>query len=656
MTTPGSTLPHTDVEQLKLFANKIGDSLIWENKQDGPSHNPVFTFWARIGERTFPHGQGKTKKEAKYNAAKMALEILGSQNVDMPHGTTTPLTSPAGMGNYISKLNEYGQKNSKHVEYITKQLDTGLDHVQKFSSGVVIDKKIYPIGYGKSKQDAKGEGARLALEEIYHSPSLCKDLSNLDIEKDEEFKSISEDSVGQDSQSSKEDQTDENGRMSEDSTFTCMDGASGHTSSGMQNPVGALNEYCQKTKLSCYVEEVNKRGLAHSPEFTLQYVVEGKKFPSASAENKQKARRKAAILALKELKQTQDELGRVSSDGLFLRRSSELSSGSSFIIFEGTKPLTNAEPTGGTKSKRRLAPTFNATDTENSLTSSQSKNDKKDEDMEMIATGFSDFKYIGEGSFGCVYKAKNIVDKKYYAIKEVLLKNEKTTREAQSLAKVEHKNIVRYHHSWIGKSFNVSSQNRDRIEQSLFIQMELYEKNLKEWLMDSANSKPDQKKVALSIFNQLLDGVIYIHQNKMIHRDLKPANIFLKENGIVKIGDFGLVITMNDQDSLTRGTGTPVYMSPEQLKLEKYNHKVDIFALGLIFFELLWIQIGTVMERAEKWREIRTGNFPRAFDRNYTIQSPLIRKMLSEAASERPEAKDIKLRLESNEIQESKTV
>ncbi|XP_072354589.1 interferon-induced, double-stranded RNA-activated protein kinase-like isoform X2 [Scyliorhinus torazame] len=626
MATSGSPLYHTDVEQLQLFANKIDKSLTWESKQDGPSHNPVFTFWARIGERTFPQGQGKTKREAKYNAAKMALKVLNSQNVDMPHGTTTPSTSPAGMGNYISKLNEYGQKSDKHVEYIIKQLDTGLDHVQKFSSIVVIDKKAYPIGYGKSKQDAKREAARLACEEIYHIPSLCKDMANINVEKDEEFKSFSEDSGGQNTQSSKEDQADENGRRIEDFTATCMDGGSADTNSGMLNPVGALNEYCQKRKLTCYVEEVKKRGLAHSPEFTLQYVIDGKKFPNASAENKQKARRKAAILALKELKiswQTQDELGRVSSDGLSLRRSSEHSNGSSFIIFKHTNSITNG-----------------------------SNSNIQDQDMEMI-TGFSDFELIGKGGFGSVYKAKNVVDKKYYAIKEVGLKNEKTTREAQSLAKMEHKNIVRYHHAWIGKSFKVSS---DRIEQSLFIQMELYEKNLKEWVTDLANSKPDQKEVALSIFSQLLDGVVYIHQNRMIHRDLKPANIFLKECGIVKIGDFGLVTTLDDQDSLTRNTGTHVYMSPEQLKLEKYNHKVDIFALGLIFFELLWIQIGTVMEKTEKWREIRTGNFPQGFDNNYNFQSFLIRKMLSEAASERPEAKEIKWKLESNEIQESKTI
>ncbi|XP_043536552.1 interferon-induced, double-stranded RNA-activated protein kinase-like [Chiloscyllium plagiosum] len=175
--------------------------------------------------------------------------------------------------------------------------------------------------------------------------------------------------------------------------------------------------------------------------------------------------------------------------------------------------------------------------------------------------------------------------------------------------------------------------------------MELYEKNLKEWILEYQKNESTQNGVIMNIIHQLLDGVIYIHQNKMIHRDLKPANIFLKGE-IIKIGDFGLVTTMNEQESLTRHVGTPLYMSPEQLSGEDYNHKVDIYALGLIFFELLFMCHGTAMEKSKIWNDVRKGSFPSCCLKDPEVKISIIQKMLSQAASERPEANEVKENLE----------
>jgi translation initiation factor 2-alpha kinase 3 len=104
----------------------------------------------------------------------------------------------------------------------------------------------------------------------------------------------------------------------------------------------------------------------------------------------------------------------------------------------------------------------------------------------------------------------------------------------------------------------------------------------------------------------------------LIHRDLKPSNIFFAPDGAIKIGDFGLVTAMAEEASYspmspernvvcgggfspfqrthTDQVGTQLYMSPEQIEGQPYNHKVDIYSLGLILVELLW-PLSTQMEQ-----------------------------------------------------------
>ncbi|GCC17119.1 hypothetical protein chiPu_0017455 [Chiloscyllium punctatum] len=518
------------VEQLQLHANKIGKTLKWECKQFGPPHDIVFIFNAMIDEETFPEAKGKTKKEAKHNAAKLALEKL---NIDLTDGGSFRI-SPASMGNYISKLNEYGQKKGIHLEYRFKQLDTGMDHVQKFACNVFMDKKEYPLGYGRNKQEAKHEAALLAYEEISELPSLSENVRKLNVENEEQHKNAAEDS------------TDQN--------------------------------------LKRFVEDQSSEVEKSDDEF----------ISTVSMDN---------------------ESNSTSQDG-FSSKDSEKSDGSSFILFMDSKEAPHSRAMMNNKNGQ-------------------------DQGLEVKIDGFSQFEEIGGGAFGHVYKAKNNVDGQYYAIKEVSMQNEKTKREAESLAKTEHRNIVRYHTSWIGKS----CRKGRHFKESLFIQMELYEKNLKEWMLEHQNNQSTQNGVIMNIIHQLLDGVIYIHQNKMIHRDLKPANIFLKGE-IIKIGDFGLVTTMNEQESLTRHVGTPLYMSPEQLSGEDYNHKVDIYALGLIFFELLFMCHGTAMEKSKIWSDVRKGNFPPCCLKDSEVKISIIQNMLSQAASERPEANQVKENLE----------
>lgn len=108
---------------------------------------------------------------------------------------------------------------------------------------------------------------------------------------------------------------------------------------------------------------------------------------------------------------------------------------------------------------------------------------------------------------------------------------------------------------------------------------------------------------------------MYVHDKGMMHRDLKPSNIFFSLDGHIKVGDFGLVTSSvygglqnscltlkglaDEQGGQHTGNlGSHFYMSPEQMSGKKYNKKVDIFSLGVIFFELHY-PFATNMERAK---------------------------------------------------------
>ncbi len=85
----------------------------------------------------------------------------------------------------------------------------------------------------------------------------------------------------------------------------------------------------------------------------------------------------------------------------------------------------------------------------------------------------------------------------------------------------------------------------------------------------------------------LVEGVAYLHDHGVVHRDLKPANLFMEE-GIVKIGDYGLakLITPSQGSEHSESIGTCHYMAPE-IGSGKYNKPIDIYAMGVILYELL---------------------------------------------------------------------
>ncbi|CAI9598515.1 unnamed protein product, partial [Staurois parvus] len=164
---------------------------------------------------------------------------------------------------------------------------------------------------------------------------------------------------------------------------------------------------------------------------------------------------------------------------------------------------------------------------------------------------------------------------------------------------------------------------------------------------------------SLQFFRQIIEAVKYIHSQKLIHRDLKPANILFNKDMVIKIGDFGLVAQMTGEDESkarerSQGTGTPTYMAPEQKNESVYENEVDIYALGLILVELLWV-FGTGHERVDQWKKIRNGDLPMDFSKRYPVEVCEIKRMLLKDPKKRPSAEELHNIFEANDILDSRT-
>ncbi|XP_073921744.1 eIF-2-alpha kinase GCN2 isoform X3 [Castor canadensis] len=199
----------------------------------------------------------------------------------------------------------------------------------------------------------------------------------------------------------------------------------------------------------------------------------------------------------------------------------------------------------------------------------------------------------------------------------------------------------------------------------LYIQMEYCEKST---LRDTIDQGLHRDTVRLwRLFREILDGLAYIHEKGMIHRDLKPVNIFLDSDDHVKIGDFGLATdhlafsTDGKQDDqagdhlaksdpsgrLTGMVGTALYVSPEVQGSTKsaYNQKVDLFSLGIIFFEMSYHPMVTASERIFVLNQLRdptSPKFPEDFDDGeHTKQKSVISWLLNHDPAKRPTATEL---------------
>lgn len=188
---------------------------------------------------------------------------------------------------------------------------------------------------------------------------------------------------------------------------------------------------------------------------------------------------------------------------------------------------------------------------------------------------------IGGGGMGVVYKADDTKLHRSVALKflpaSFSFDEEAKKRfiyEAQAASSIQHNNICNIH-------------DIDETEDGqLFICMDFYNG---ETLKHKIQKGPLKINTAVDISIQTAQGLLKVHEQKIIHRDIKPANIFVTDDGIVKILDFGLA-KLSGQVNITKmgsTIGTVAYMSPEQALGEKIDNRTDIWSLGVVLYEML---------------------------------------------------------------------
>jgi len=204
-----------------------------------------------------------------------------------------------------------------------------------------------------------------------------------------------------------------------------------------------------------------------------------------------------------------------------------------------------------------------------------------DTEKAIIAERYRIKKLIGSGAMGNVYCGEDIRLKRDIALKQLsprLLHDEQIIarfrQEALALARLSHPHIVQVYDFIEDEGF-------------LWIIMELVTGGELDEKFSAINPLPQEQ--ALRFAEQMISALGYAHQQGVVHRDFKPANVLITDKGDIKITDFGIakLAQSSIHTQLNSIMGTPTHMSPEQANGEDTDHRTDIYALGIVLYQML---------------------------------------------------------------------
>ena len=195
-------------------------------------------------------------------------------------------------------------------------------------------------------------------------------------------------------------------------------------------------------------------------------------------------------------------------------------------------------------------------------------------------------KLLGEGSFGKAYLCQNLQDNSQCVIKQIILDDldedeiKETFNEVKILKRLDHSNIIKFKDVFTKtkpkNTLNIVTEYADGGDLNQKIKKQKEKKS------------PFTEKEIINYLTQICLALNHIHKKKIIHRDLKSGNIFLTKSGLVKLGDFGIAKGFkNTWEKAKTKVGTPYYLSPEIINSMPYDSKSDIWALGVLLYEMM---------------------------------------------------------------------
>ncbi|XP_033827118.1 cyclin-dependent kinase 6 [Periophthalmus magnuspinnatus] len=199
---------------------------------------------------------------------------------------------------------------------------------------------------------------------------------------------------------------------------------------------------------------------------------------------------------------------------------------------------------------------------------------------------------IGEGSYGKVYKAREVGgQQRLLAVKKLNIRADSTDtgipafmiREVALLLKMKF-----FNHPNVVKLLDACAVP-EGLSMDLTLVLEYIDQDLSSYLSKAPPTGLNLDCIK-SVMQQLLQGLDFLHTNMVLHRDLKPENILISSHGDVKIADFGLARLYTFNIALTPGVVTLWYRAPEVLLNSVYMSSVDIWSAGCIFAELFLLR------------------------------------------------------------------
>jgi serine/threonine-protein kinase len=191
--------------------------------------------------------------------------------------------------------------------------------------------------------------------------------------------------------------------------------------------------------------------------------------------------------------------------------------------------------------------------------------------------------HMAQGGMSDIYRAFDLVNRRQVVIKipdQTMLGDpaqfERFQRELEVMKVLDHPSIL--------KGLGSGKYNRIPYLVTQFVEGQ----SLRAMIESSA---PFESQRALSLIRKIADGMAYCHKNNVVHRDLKPENILVTSDDQPVIMDFGLALTKGSHrvtySNLSATMGTPDYMAPEQIEGQRGDQRTDIYALGIILYEML---------------------------------------------------------------------